>query len=99
MREELNRIIAESEARRGIAMPRMGIGHASLPGGIFSFLQDPGGKVHTPRSGALDSGFVDFDNDDPTANLTKALLQHLMIPKSAVTPWNAFGWRCQSKSA
>ena len=85
MREELNRIIAESEARRGIAMPRIGIGHASFSGGIFSLLQDPGGSVHTPRSGALDSGFVDIDNDDPTANWTKALLQHLMIPKSELS--------------
>ena len=54
-------------------------------------LQDPGGTVHTPPSGALNSGLVDIDNDDPTANWTKALLKHLMIPKSAVTPWNAFG--------
>ena len=83
MREELNTIIAESEVHRGIAMPRIGIGHAGFPGGIFSLLQDPGGTVHTPRSGALVSRFVDIDNDDPTANWTKALLLRLGIPKSA----------------
>ena len=91
MRENLNAIIAGSVAQRGLAMPRIGIGHAGFPGGIFSLLQDPGGTVHTPRSGALVSRFVDVDNDDPTANWTKALLLRLGIPKPAVTPWNAFG--------
>ncbi len=90
MRENLNAIIAESEAMRGVAMPRIGTGHSEYLGGIFSLLQD-GGIVHTPRSGALTSGFVDVDNDDPTANWTKALLLRLGIPKAAVTPWNAFG--------
>ena len=91
MRENLNAIIAKSEAMRGVAMPRIGTGHSEYSGGIFSLLQDPGGIVHTPRSGALISGFVDVDNDDPTANWTKALLLRLGIPKAAVTPWNAFG--------
>ena len=91
MRERLNAIIAESEAHRSLAMPRIGVGHAGGPGGIFSLLQDPGGTVHTPRSGALVSRFVDVDNDDQTANWTKAMLLRLGIAKSAVTPWNAFG--------
>ena len=76
---------------RGVSMPRIGTGHSEYPRGIFSLLQDLGGIVHTPRSGALVSGFVDVDNDDPTANWTKALLLRLGMPKAAVTPWNAFG--------
>ena len=84
MRERLNAIIAESEAHRSLAMPRIGVGHAGGPGGIFSLLQHPGG-------GALVSRFVDVDNDDRTANWTKAMLLRLGIAKSAVTPWNAFG--------
>lgn len=91
MREELNAIIAEHEARRGLAMPRVGAGHAGSCGGIFSLLQDPGGTVHTPRSGALVSGFVDIDNDDPTAEWSRALFERLGIPKSVLMPWNAFG--------
>ena len=91
MLEKLNAIIAASEARRGLAMPRIGPGHSGVPGGIFSLLQDPGGTVHTPGSGAMVSRFVDIDNNDPTANWCKTLLQRLSIPKSAVTPWNAFG--------
>ena len=76
---------------RGVSMPRIGTGHSEYPGGIFSLLHDPGGIVHTPRSGAQVSGFVDVDNDDPTANWSKTLLLRLGIPKAAVTPWNAFG--------
>ena len=91
LRENLNAIIAESEAMRGVSMPRIGTGHSEYPGGIFSLLHDPGGIVHTPRSGAQVSGFVDVDNDDPTANWSKTLLLRLGIPKAAVTPWNAFG--------
>ncbi len=91
MREKLNAIIVESETRRGLIMPRIGKGHAGFPGAIFSLLQDPGGPVHTPRSGALSSGLVDIDNDDLTANWCKALLERLEIPKSAATPWNALG--------
>ena len=91
MREELNDIISAWETRRGLKMPRIGLGHAGFPGGIFSLLQDPGGIVHTPRSGALASGFVDIDNDDPTANWMKALFRRVGIPKAATTPWNALG--------
>ena len=86
LREDLNAIIAKSDAIRGVSMPRIGTGHSEYPGGIFSLLQDPGGIVHTLRSGALVSGFMDVDNDDPTANWTKALLLRLGIPKAAVTP-------------
>ena len=91
MRNELNAIIAEAEAFRILAMPRIGKGHSGFRGGIFSLLQDPGGTVHTPRSGALTSRFVDIDNDDPAAEWTKALLVRLEVQKSTVTPWNAFG--------
>ena len=91
MREKLNAIIAESEADRGLAMPRIGVGHAGLPGGIFSLLQDPGGTVHTPGSGAVVSGCVDVYNNDGTAIWIRAMLQRQGIPKSAVSPWNAFG--------
>ena len=91
MRKELNDIVAEAEARRNLAMPRIGKGHSGFSRGIFSLLQDPGGTVYTPRSGALASRFVDIDNDDPTAKWTKALLLRLGIQKTALTPWNAFG--------
>ena len=90
MRERLNALIAEGEAARSLAMPRIGEGHAGIPAGIFSLLQDPGGTLHTPRTGAMVSHHVDIDNDDPTARWSKVLLQRLGIPKSAVTPWNAF---------
>ena len=72
-------------------MPRIGEGHAGFYGGIFSLMQDPGGTVHTPGSGALDSGFVGIDNAGQTAIWRKKLFQRLEIPKCAVTPWNAFG--------
>ncbi len=91
MLERLNALVAEEEARRGRAMPRIGAGHAGFPGGIFSLLQDPGGGVHTPGSGAMVSRCVDIDNGDPTAKWSKELFGRLGIPKSAVTPWNAFG--------
>ena len=96
MREKLNNLIAESEAHRrlahpDLAMPRIGEGHAGFYGGIFSLMQDPGGTVHTPSSGAVDSGFVGIDNEGPTAIWRKKLFQRLEIPKCAVTPWNAFG--------
>lgn len=72
-------------------MPRIGKGHAESPGGIFSLLQDPGGNVHTPSSGAVVSGFVDVENDDPTAKWCKSLYDRLGIPKPVIIPWNAFG--------
>ena len=72
-------------------MPRIEEGHAGFSGGIFSLMQDPGGDVHTPGSGAVDSGFVGIGNEGPTANWRKELFQRLEIPKCAVTPWNAFG--------
>ena len=71
-------------------MPRIEEGHAGFSGGIFSLMQDPGGDVHTPGSGAVDSGFVGIGNEGPTANWRKELFQRLEIPKCAVTPWNAF---------
>ncbi len=79
-------------------MPRIGIGHAGSTGGIFSLLQDPGGE-HTTSSGAEDSGFVDIDNDDPTAKWCKELYERLGIPKSAITPWNALGGYNEKKGA
>ena len=91
MLEDLNTIVAKIEAHRGLAMPSIGIGHAVFSGGIFSLLQDPADTVRTPRFGALVSRSVDIDNHDPSANWTKAVLLRLGIPKSAVTPWNAFG--------
>lgn len=89
MREELNALIAASEAKRCLAMPRIGPGHSEFTGGIFSLLQDPGGNVHTLGSGAMVSRFVDIENDDPTANWCNALFQRLRISKAAITPWNA----------
>ena len=91
MRDKLNTIITRCAEQRGVIMPRIGAGHAGFCGGIFSLLQDPGGTVYTPGSGAVVSGFVDIDNDDPTARWCKELYNHLGIPKSAITPWNAYG--------
>ena len=90
MREKLNAIIAKSALERGLVMPYIGKGHAGFPGGIFSLLQDPGGTVHTPGSGAVVSGFIDIDNNDPTARWCKGLYARLGIPKSAIAPWNAY---------
>lgn len=90
MLDELNAIIAEFEIRRGLKTPRIGKGHASQPGGIFSLLQDPG-SPHTAGSGAQKSLVVDIDNDDPTARYCRELYARLGIAKGLITPWNAFG--------
>ena len=91
LRNKLNTTITRRAEQRGVIMPHIGSGHTGFHGGIFSLLQDPGGTVHTPGSGAVDSGFVDIDNDDPTARWCKAFFDRLGIPKSAITPWNAYG--------
>ena len=91
VRDKLNAIIGNWERYRGVQVPRIGPGHSNFPGGIFSLLQDPGGKVHTPGSGATLSRFVDIDNDDPTAKWSSSVLCRVGIPKGAVTPWNALG--------
>ena len=91
LRDKLNTIITRCAEQRGLIMPRIGVGHAGISGGIFSLLQDPGGTVHTPSSGAVVSGFVDIDNDDPTARWCKELYDRLGIPKFTITPWNAYG--------
>lgn len=98
LRDTLNQIIAAAQERRGLKMPRIGIGHAGSTGGIFSLLQDPGGE-HTAGSGAEDSGFVDIDNDDSTARWCRELYERLGIPKSVITPWNALGGYNEKKGA
>ncbi|MCY4421274.1 MAG: hypothetical protein OXC42_08555 [Gammaproteobacteria bacterium] len=90
MRDQLNNIIAEAEIDRGLTMPRIGTGHAQCRGGIFSLLQDPGSE-HTAGSGAEISRVVDICNDDPTARYCRDLFERIGIPKSVVTPWNAYG--------
>lgn len=97
LRDTLNALITAAEESRGLIMPRIGIGHAGYSGGIFSLLQDPGG-VYTASSGAVDSHFVDIDNDDPTAKWCKELYERLGIPKSKITPWNALGGYCEKPS-
>lgn len=91
LRNKLNTTITKCAEQRGVIMPHIGPGHAGFHGGIFSLLQDPGGTVLTPSSGAVVSGFVDIDNDDLTARWCKALFDRLGIRKSAITPWNAYG--------
>lgn len=90
MLDELNAIIAEFEIHRGLKTPRIGKGHASQRGGIFSLLQDPG-SPHTAGSGAQKSLVVDIDNEDPTARYCRELYARLGIAKGLITPWNAFG--------
>lgn len=89
LRDTLNKIISAAEESRNLKMPLIGDGHAGTTGGIFSLLKSPGDK--TAGSGAVDSGVVDIDNPDQTAKRCKRIYERLGIPKSVITPWNAFG--------
>ena len=89
LRDTLNDIIATSERQRNLEMPRIGVGHAGIRGGIFSLLQDPG------NSGAEKSRFVSVHNKDQTAKWCKKTFEKLNIQLPYVTPWNAIGTYCE----
>ena len=85
MRGQLNKIIAKAEDPPSWRLPRIGLGNAAGPGGIFSLLQNPGLSVTEVTH------VLSIDNDDPTAKWSRELFERFEIPKSAVTPWNTFG--------
>ena len=92
--ELLNKIIANAEEPVDRPLPRIGTGHAGYPGGIFSLLQDPGG------SGPEETRLLSIEeNNDPTAKCSKALLERLGIPQSAITPWNTFAGFGEERTA
>ena len=51
---------------------------------ILAVLQDPG------HSGAEVSGVCSIDNDDPTANKQKEILENLDIDRTSVLFWNFY---------
>lgn len=86
--ESINRYVDElRQSERGWA-PYVAPLHGGSNARVLSILRDPGPATQEGTG----SGLLCIENDDPSAALQCALLEHAGLVAADLTPWNAYPW-------
>ena len=84
-------LVAYCEARRrpGVEVPDLDPLDAGVGGRLLLLLEKPGPKTSPERGG---TGFVSFDNPDPTARASRRFAEEAGIDRKARVVWNVCPW-------
>jgi hypothetical protein len=69
-------------------MPHVAPSHGGVEARVLSVLRDPGPKAQE----GVGSGFLCWENDDPTAEQQCVAFADVGIAARDITPWNAYPW-------
>jgi hypothetical protein len=77
------------ESRDGSWMPYVAPSNGGIAARIVMLFQDPGPMTSLGKGG---SGFLSFENDDPSAEVGAECLDSAGVNQHDVTTWNAYPW-------
>jgi len=92
--EPINRYVDEIRAYGLGWAPYVAPLHGGVEARVLSILRDPGPATQDVDGG---SGFLCVENDDPSAELQCAQLEHAGLTAADLLPWNAYPWYINRK--
>lgn len=85
----INRLVDDLRSEPGCGLvPYIAPMHGGVDARLLSILRDPGPMTQAK----VGSGFLCWENDDPTAEMISQLSADAGIDATDVIPWNAYPW-------